>query len=142
MFFEYPCREVIPGQWIKSWNGVVHHHGIVTGSWLDPATNNWCIMVTHTTLRHGGVVVTTLDEFCEGRPIDIVAQPASVEHQQLILATANANIGKPYALLNCNCEHFASFCYTQEAESRQVQSAAVALGLVSAAALVMSSSRS
>ena len=72
----------------------------------------------------------------------IVAQPASVQHQQVILATANANLGTQYALLNSNCEHFASHCYTHKVESRQLQSAAVVLGLVGAAALVMNSSRS
>jgi Lecithin retinol acyltransferase len=142
MFFEAPYREAIPGQWIRSWNGVVYHHGIVAAPSLDPTTNTWSIMVTHTTLRHGRVVVTTLDEFCEGRPIDIVAQPASFQHQQVILATANANLGTHYALLNSNCEHFASHCYTHKAESRQLQGAAVVLGLVGAAALVMNSSRS
>jgi hypothetical protein len=137
MFFENPYREAIPGQWIRCWNGLVYHHGIVTASSLDPATNTWSIMVTHTTLRDGGVVVTTLDEFCEGRPIEIVARPASVQHQQLILATALANVGKPYALVNRNCEHFTSHCYTHKAESRQIQTPAAALGLVGAAALVM-----
>jgi Lecithin retinol acyltransferase len=140
MFFEAPYREAIPGQWIRSWNGVVWHHGIVVEPSLDPVTNTWSIMVAHTTLRHGRVVVTPLDGF--GHRIEIVAQPNSLRHQQLILATAYANIGKPYALLNSNCEHFASHCYKHKAESRQVQNAVVVLGLAGTAALVMNSSRS
>lgn len=140
MFFENPYREAIPGQWIKNWTGTVFHHGIVSGFWLNPATNKWSIMVTHTTMRHGRVENTTLDEFGY-RTVEIVAQPASIAHQEMILATAQVNVGKPYAVLNMNCEHFASHCHTHKAESRQVKDIVVLLGLVGAAALVVKSMR-
>jgi hypothetical protein len=110
IYFERPLRQATPGQWIRSWNGMVWHHGIVTGVWLNPATNVWQIVVTHA-IPNAGVVATTLEGFCEGRLIEIVAQPLSEEHQRLILKTAQANLGKSYTLFNQNCEHFASGGY-------------------------------
>ena len=141
MYVENPLRQVILGHWVRTLHGFVWHHGIVTGFWLNPADNAWHIMVTHAT-PNSGVFTTTLDEFCKGTPVEIVAQPLSAEHQRSILITAQANLGKPYALFNLNCEHFASFCYSLRAESRQLQSAVGLLSLVAATALIMNSARS
>ena len=138
MFFINPYRQAILGQWVRSLNGLVWHHGVVTGFWLNPATNIWNILVTHT-IPNQGVIVTTLDSFCEGRPVEIVAEPLSSAHQQLIVQTAQSNVGKPYVLFSQNCEHFASFCYLQKAESRQLQGAFAVAGLVAVAALAMNS---
>jgi hypothetical protein len=141
IFFDNPFRLVVLGQWIKTWNGIVYHHGIVTGFWLNPAINRWSVVVTHAT-QNQGVGATTLEEFCQGRPVEIVAQPSSQEHQQMILATAKVNIGKAYHLVNANCEHFASYCYTHKSESRQLQGHIVALGLIASAALMFNTDRS
>jgi hypothetical protein len=47
--------------------------------------------------KNGGVVVTSLYEFSDGQPVFLYGVPASPEHAQLILATAEANLGQPYA---------------------------------------------
>ena len=74
VFFDFPCRQARLGQWIRTWNGFVWHHGIVSGCCVNPASNMWSVVVTHT-IQHHGVVSTSLEEFCQGRHIEIVEQP-------------------------------------------------------------------
>ena len=121
-FVANPYQEAFSGQWIKTTNEGVQHHGIITAPYLNPATNTWTLLVAHTTWADG-VHVSVLDDFRGGRPIALVASPMSPEHQQLILATVRVNMGQPYALFNKNCEHFASHCFTHKPESLQVQNA-------------------
>ena len=140
IFFDQ-YHEAILGQWIRTWNGYVWHHGIVSGFWQNPATLKWDIMVTHNVL-HWGVVVTKLDSFCDNRPFEIVRSPQTVEHQRMILLTAQENVGKTYDLFNRNCEHFATFCYTHRAESKQLQNVVSTLAFVGVAfTLIAASSR-
>ena len=122
---------VVLGMWIRTENQGIQHHGIITGFWLDPRMNQWVILITHTTPEKG-VHVSTLDEFQSGRPIALVAQPQSEEHQQMILETARVNVGQPYVVFNKNCEHFCSHCYTHQAQSPQLQKGVLAGVLVAA----------
>jgi hypothetical protein len=140
ILFENPYRRAVLGQWIRTWNGIVFHHGIVSGFWLNPATNTWSVVVTHT-IQHYGVVATSLEEFCQGRPIEILTEPSSPEHQKMVLATAEVNIGRPYNLFSANCEHFASHCYTHKSESPQLRGHVLALSLIASAALLFNTSR-
>ena len=127
------------GMWIRTANQGIQHHGIITGVWLDSRTNQWVLLVTHTTPERG-VHVSTLQEFANGRLLALVAEPKSPQHQQMILETARLNIGQPYAVFNSNCEHFASHCYTHQAQSLQLQQGVLLAGLVVAALAVGSTS--
>ena len=128
------------GMWIRTANQGIQHHGIITGVWLDSRTNQWAVLVTHTTPERG-VHVSTLQEFACGRLLALVAEPKSTQHQQIILETARVNIGQPYAVFNSNCEHFASHCYTHQAQSVQLQHGVLMAGLVVAAFALGSSRR-
>ena len=134
-------QEAFPGQWIKTTNEGIQHHGVITAPYLNPATNTWTLLVAHTTPANG-VHVSTLGEFHGGRSITLVASPVSLEHQQLILATATVNLGQPYAVFNKNCEHFASHCFAHKAESLQVQNVLALLltGVAVVGALTFTSS--
>jgi hypothetical protein len=138
-FDNLPYRQCIPGQWLRVWNGFVYHHGILSGFWLNPATNCWVILVTHSIPGYG-VVCTGLDYFSDGRFVEIVRQPSSPEHQASILATAAANVGKSWTVFQ-NCEHFSSHCYYHKPESIQLQQAGTVAGFVIAAGLLLSSAR-
>jgi hypothetical protein len=136
-FLDDPYRLLMPGQWIRSHNGTVWHHGIVMGFGRDFATN--------TPVAHNrpiiGVAETSLQEFA-ANPIEIYRQPISDEHAQAVVALARANLNKAYALFNQNCEHFASFCFTLgRAESEQVQAVVAVVAVAGLAALMMRSTR-
>jgi len=109
-----------PGYWVKvvSRTYRVWHHGIV---WRVHLIGNvYYVEIVHNVKNHG-VTVTTLEEFSQGNPIYIHRRPVSPQHTQLILATAELNIDKPYWVLVQNCEHFCSFCYTQKKKSEAVE---------------------
>jgi hypothetical protein len=140
MFLDNPYRLLIPGQWIRSHNGTVWHHGIVTGFARDFATNTPVALVAHNRPIIG-VAETSLQEFATNH-IEIYRQPVSDEHAQAVVAFARANLNKPYALFNQNCEHFASFCFTLgKAESEQVQAVVAVVAVAGVAALMMRSTR-
>ena len=69
----------------------------------------------------------------QGRPLEIVGTPQTLEDQQFATDTANANIGMPYHLTKANCEQLASLAFTGKAESKQLQ-AWTKLGLFTLAA--------
>jgi hypothetical protein len=74
------CPELVKavlGMWISTANQGIQHHGIFTGVWLDPRTNQWVVLVTHTTPERG-VHVSTLQEFANGRLLALVAEPQSL----------------------------------------------------------------
>jgi hypothetical protein len=140
VFFYEDFQQAIPGQWIRCRSGLVWHHGIVIGIERDYRTNICLLMVAHA-IPLAGVVVTTFQEFSHGQAIEIVAEPWSIEHQQIILSTALSLRDLAYALFNQNCEHFASYCFNRKAESRQVQSTVLVAGLAAVAALMITGSR-
>lgn len=141
MFLENPYRLLIPGQWVRSRNALVWHHGIITGFGWDFATHTPITLVTHNRPLIG-VAETPLQKFSQNY-IEIFRQPKSDEHGPRVATIASANWGKPYAVFNQNCEHFASFCYYEgQGESQQVQAFMAALGVVGVTAWAMSSARS
>ena len=119
----------ILGMWIKTVNEGIQHHGVITGIWQDPATLQWTLLITHTTLNEG-VHIGTLQEFSGSRPIALVSQPITLEHQQMILATAYVNLGQSYAVFGKNCEHFVSHCYSHHAQSHQLQQGVLAVAIL------------
>jgi hypothetical protein len=121
---------ILPGQWVKvrvQVLGGMLHHGVVRrveGPYIEVIHN----------VKNGGVILSSLEEFSEGGLVSLERRPSSPAHARLILATADANLGKPYSAFYQNCEHFCWFCYTLEPKSATVQ-AFVTLAAVGVLAL-------
>lgn len=133
----YASGELIQkGDWIKgmvrAWGGI-WHHGIVRDVVHTDA--GWYVEVIHN-VKDGGVIISSIEEFSPGT-IFLVRRPSSPIHLEVILQTANANLGKSYSASFQNCEHFCWFCYTWHAKSETASSAMVltALGVVLVAAM-------
>jgi Lecithin retinol acyltransferase len=112
---------ILPGQWVKVWvkaMGGIWHHGIVRRIVRDG--DGFDIDIVHN-VKNGGVIVSSLEGFSEGGSVFLEGRPSSQEHTRLILATAVANLRKPYSTFSQNCEHFCWFCYTWEPKSETVQ---------------------
>ena len=115
------------GNQVKVERGWYHHHGIDAGDGTiihlqgEPGSR-----------RESLVVRIPIEEFTGGAPLAVVDSPASFEADEIV-ARAASRIGEGgYSLLFGNCEHFASWCRTGKAVSRQVEEAAwqgVGLGL-------------
>jgi hypothetical protein len=116
----YPTGENIQaGHWIKGMvptAGGVWHHGIIRN--FIHTADGWYVEVIHN-VKSGGVIVSSLENFSDG-PIFLMGRPSSPEHMTLILATADANLGKPYFLFSQNGEHFCTFCYTWQKKSESI----------------------
>jgi hypothetical protein len=132
-------RLILPGDWVKvltpSWGGI-WHQGIVRRV-IPSLYGTFYIEIIHN-VKNGGVVVSPLEDFSNGGTVFFVRRPSSAQHVSLVLATADANRGKPYSAFSQNCEHFCWFCYTWEPKSETVQAFAVA-AIVAGAFLVFRS---
>lgn len=122
----------MPGSKVRVWDGVFHY-GIVDWPMRDGTE-----MALHS--RKGyGVERTTLDGFAQGRSIEVGSVPQSLDEQASILRRARRVIGKPYSLIDANCEHFANWAISGQAFSWQIAVGVLAC-LVFAAAYVRSDS--
>jgi hypothetical protein len=113
---------ILPGHWVKVWTprwGGIWHHGIVHRV-INSGDGSFYIEIIHN-VKNRGVIVSSLEEFSRGGLAFFVRRPTSPEHGQIILATADANLEKPYSAFSQNCEHFCWFCYTWEPKSETVQ---------------------
>jgi len=84
------------------------------------------------------VQLTSLQAFSGGRPIRVTSRVAgSWFEQEQVVQRALSLVGKPYNLLNFNCEHAAYYAQTGEAKSPQLGFALVfcLLGIVGMLAL-------
>src|ERR1700684_562278 len=114
---------ILPGHWLKALVdtpfGRLWHHGLVRRI-VAIGDGDTYIEIVHN-VKDGGVTVSSLAEFANGANVFFVRQPASPEHSRLNLATADANLGKPYSVFAQNCEHFCWFCYTWDPKSETLQ---------------------
>ncbi|HYB60674.1 MAG TPA: lecithin retinol acyltransferase family protein [Methylomirabilota bacterium] len=76
-------------------------------------------MVMHASKDRGQFAVTTNDEFSKGQPIQYTWVPANLEQQQIVLNRAESQIGKPYRLLDMDCEDYVNWIVTGVARSPQ-----------------------
>ena len=114
----------------------VWHHGIVRRLLFVPV--GFAVEIIHNT-KGGGVAVVDWHEFAAGNPVLLHRRPESV-YAADVVARAEANIGKPYYLFAQNCEHFASFAFSGQAESETVKAAGwMVVGIVAVAALTADS---
>ena len=107
-------------------------HGIVRRLFFVPG--GIAVEIIHNT-KGGNVTVVDWHDFAAGNPVLLHRRPESAEHAAAVVARAEANIGKPYYLFAQNCEHFASFAFTGEAESKTVQGLGWIAGVLAVAVL-------
>lgn len=132
-------EQIEPGDWVRVYSSRfgVWHHGIVCSLVVVPGGIG--VEIVHNT-KGGGVDVADWYEFADGSPVFLHRRPESIEQRAEIMARANSNIGKPYALFAQNCEHFASFAFTGQAESVTLKAVGwVAAGVVAVAVLASES---
>lgn len=104
--------------------GIYTHHGIDIG---DGSVVHY--------LEGDTIVRTPVEQFCRGQPLRLrdysVADPV-----EWTLERALSRVGEQsYNVLFNNCEHFASWCKTGKASSRQVEKAALGAAAVGGLAL-------
>jgi hypothetical protein len=115
-------QQIQPGDWVRVYSSRfgIWHHGIVRRLLFVPG--GIAVEIIHNT-KGGGVTVVDLYDFADGNPVQLYRRTSSVAHAAEVVARAEANIGKPYYLFAQNCEHFASFAFTGEAESESLKAA-------------------
>jgi hypothetical protein len=87
--------------------------------------------VMHASKDIGQFTVTTYDVFAQGQATEYTWLPESFEKQQEVLSRAESLLGRPFHLLNANCEDYVNWIVTGVARSPQRERAAlVALILV------------
>ena len=132
-------REIQAGDWVRVYSSRfgIWHHGIVRR--LIFVYGGIAVEIIHNT-KGGNVAVVDWHEFAAGNLVMLHRRPESAVHAACVVARAEANIGKPYALFAQNCEHFASFAFTGQAESETVKAAGwVVVGVLAFAALTSDS---
>jgi hypothetical protein len=125
-------QQIQPGDWVRvfSTRFGVWHHGIVYRLLLMPG--RVAVEIIHNT-KGGGVAAVDWHQFADGNPVLLNRSPESPAHATTVVARAEANLNKPYYLFAQNCEHFASFAFTGQAESTTVK----ALGWMAAGVLTV-----
>jgi len=104
----------------------VWHFGILTWLYGQP-------MVMHASKDRGHFVLTALAEFAEGEAVQFTWLPENFETQQSVLGRAESLLGKPFLLLDANCEDYVNWIVTGVARSpqrEQVTLAAVLLAII------------
>ena len=132
-------QPIQPGDWVQvfSTRYGVWHHGIVRRLLFVPG--GIAVEIIHNT-KGGGVAVVDWHQFAEGNPVLLNRRPESPAHAAAVVSRAEANIGRPYYVFAQNCEHFASFAFTGEAESKTLQGLGwIAAGVLTVAVLTSDS---
>lgn len=90
--------------------------------------------VIHASKRHGKVVRTSLEEFSEGCPVQVLWDLA-VSDPLVVRRRALDSLGVAYDLWRANCQHFVRYCQGLEVESPAIQR--LAIGSAAAATALM-----
>src|SRR5258707_11786623 len=89
--------------------------------------------VMHASKDIGQFTLTSYDEFAQGQPVAYTWRPENFEAQQAVLNRAASLLGRPFRLLNANCEDYVNWIVTGVARSPQRERA----GLVAALVIVL-----
>ncbi|WP_162265868.1 lecithin retinol acyltransferase family protein [Celeribacter ethanolicus] len=106
--------KMLAGTIIKTLKFPVTHYGIYIGNG----------QVIDNSPKRGAVGVTTISDFKRDGVCEIVNAPPSTQEGSRRCGLAHQRIGKPYHLLQQNCEHFVTEIMTGTAKSTQVAIAA------------------
>lgn len=122
---------ILVGDWIRVYvpRFGVWHHGIVQA--LYWTQNGTAVQIVHND-KGNGVSIIDWHAFADGNTIFLHKRPCQ-HYAKAVVDRANANIGKSYHLCAQNCEHFAAFAFTGQAQSESVQ----ALGFIGVFVLVV-----
>lgn len=132
-------QQIQVGDWVRVYSSRfgVWHYGIVRRLVFVPGGIG--VEIIHNTKGRNVAVVDWYD-FATGNPVLLHRRPESAAHAAAVVSRAEANIGKPYYLFAQNCEHFASFAFTGQAESGTVKAVGwMVAGVVAVAALASDS---
>lgn len=105
--------QVYPGMVLRVWSRRkgVYHYGIAS-------YNN--LVIDHAPRK--GTAIRQWEEFTEGEQVEIVPRKEGDFPAHIIHIRAFNQIGKnTYSVFGLNCEHFASWCMRNKAESLQVR---------------------
>lgn len=86
--------------------------------------------VLHASKDRGIFTRTSYEEFSEGQVAEYTWLPDSLESQQTVLARAKTQIGKPYRLIDSDCEDYVNWIVTGVARSPQREQAVVAILII------------
>jgi hypothetical protein len=87
-------------------------------------------MVMHASKDRGQFVLSALEEFAEGQPLQYTWLPESFEAQQAVLGRAESLLGMPFNLLIANCEDYVNWIVTGVARSPQREQLTLAAALI------------
>jgi len=72
-------------------------------------------------LRRGPIEEVSLDQFAQGKPVFVRAQPGPVDREEVV-RRARSRLGENrYHVLANNCEHFCEWCMRGQHRSYQVE---------------------
>jgi hypothetical protein len=114
--------------YVKRWGGAYYHHGIDMG-------DGTVVHFTGEPLRGrlAAVARDTWEDFCQGETPMVMHYPQDYRTPDEVVEAALAHLGTTgYKLLANNCEHFASYCKTGRAHSRQVRRAIQGMAITGA----------
>jgi hypothetical protein len=81
--------------------------------------------------------IVSYGDFARGRPTKVISRDLTDTDRQLAVQRALSRVGEPgYSVTGWNCEHFATWCATGVATSKQVADCLAALAALLKAALI------
>ncbi len=102
------------GDHLSVWRGWYTHHAIDLG-------DGYVVQYGRGVSEGVGatVQVSSYETFSKGRPIEVVASPASYAAQEVVLRALSCVGERDYHILWNNCEHFVTWCRSGKRESQQ-----------------------
>ena len=117
------------GNWVPG--GVLRVYSKRHNVWHFGIAGSTTGTVMHASKDIGQFTLTSYDEFAQGQPTEYTWLPQSFEAREAVLSRAASLLGRPFHLLNANCEDYVNWIVTGVARSPQRERAAlVALILV------------
>jgi hypothetical protein len=118
------------GNWVPG--GVLRVYSKRHNVWHFGIVSSLNDTVMHASKDIGHFTETTYEEFAQGQPTEYTWLPENFEKQQEVLSRAQSLLGRPFRLLNANCEDYVNWIVTGVARSPQRESAALAVLILAA----------
>jgi hypothetical protein len=111
------------GNWVPG--GVLRVYSKRHNVWHFGIAGSMIGTVMHGSKDIGQFAATSYDEFAQGQPTEYTWLPENYEAQQAVLNRAESLIGRPFRLLNANCEDYVNWIVTGVARSPQREQVAL-----------------